>query len=55
MLNTCLRTVSGGLLGGRLRTSFVYAFENKVGVNEGSVGRTMVGLACEDISVAVLG
>ena len=44
VLNVCLISLSGGLLGGVMRTSFVSAHESKLGVFEGYIVRTLVGI-----------
>ena len=54
MFNLCLRSGGGGLLGGGLGTYFVSVHGSKLGVSEGSVGKTMVGLSREDTGVVLL-
>ena len=44
VLNVCLISLSGGLLGGRMGTSFVSAHESKIVVFEGYIVRNLVGI-----------
>ena len=44
MCNAVMRSGGGGLLGGGLGASIVSAHGSKIGVSEGSVCGTMVGL-----------
>ena len=55
MWNICLKSGGGGLLGGRLGTSFVYMLGSNIKVIEGYVGRNLVGLTLGGEDVAYLG
>ena len=44
VLDVCMRSGSGGLIGGGLGTSFVSAHGSKIGLSKGSICGTIVGI-----------
>ena len=54
MCNTCLRSGGGRLLGVGMVTYFLSMLGIKLGLREGSVGGTLVGLVVGETGVAVL-
>ena len=54
MLDVCLISEGGGLLGGGMRKSFVYAHVNKLGVSEGSVGGILVAITGGETDVTAM-